>query len=197
MVFRPAGYCRTHQNSVYCPFKVRELAVSCSFVYHSKIIWALILNFLSPFLKLKRKSSGMSEDRPWSLLMLVVISLQSSCYTASCFWPDLNMTVASTLFPLREGFSKWNMPLKPSRSVLSSKEGGKWIWFLMRSLVLSFQLGSTAIGIQTSEGIVLAVEKRVTSPLIEPASIEKIFEVDSHIGILGLFELGLSLMPPV
>ena len=45
-----------------------------------------------------------------------------------------------------------------------------------------FQLGSTAIGIQTSEGVVLAVEKRVTSPLIEPSSIEKIMEVDNHIG---------------
>ena len=44
------------------------------------------------------------------------------------------------------------------------------------------QLGSTAIGIQTSEGVVLAVEKRVTSPLIEPASIEKVMEVDTHIG---------------
>ena len=45
-----------------------------------------------------------------------------------------------------------------------------------------FQLGSTAIGIQTAEGVVLAVEKRVTSPLIEPSSIEKIMEVDKHIG---------------
>lgn len=45
-----------------------------------------------------------------------------------------------------------------------------------------FQLGSTAIGIQTNEGVVLAVEKRVTSPLIEPTSIEKILEVDEHIG---------------
>ena len=44
------------------------------------------------------------------------------------------------------------------------------------------QLGSTAIGIQTNEGVVLAVEKRVTSPLIEPSSIEKIMEVDTHIG---------------
>ena len=44
------------------------------------------------------------------------------------------------------------------------------------------QLGSTAIGIQTNEGVVLAVEKRVTSPLIEPTSIEKIMEVDKHIG---------------
>ena len=47
-----------------------------------------------------------------------------------------------------------------------------------------FQLGSTAIGIQTSEGVVLAVEKRVTSPLILPSSIKKIMEVDSHIGKL-------------
>jgi 20S proteasome alpha/beta subunit len=28
----------------------------------------------------------------------------------------------------------------------------------------------------------MAVEKRVTSPLIEASSIEKIFEIDDHIG---------------
>jgi len=49
-------------------------------------------------------------------------------------------------------------------------------------LCLSFQLGSTAIGIQTSEGVCLAVEKRITSPLMEPSSIEKIVEIDTHIG---------------
>ncbi|XP_045080010.1 proteasome subunit alpha type-5-like [Coregonus clupeaformis] len=43
-------------------------------------------------------------------------------------------------------------------------------------------LGSTAIGIQTSEGVCLAVEKRITSPLMEPSSIEKIVEIDTHIG---------------
>ncbi len=43
------------------------------------------------------------------------------------------------------------------------------------------QLGSTAIGIRTAEGVVLAVEKRITSPLLEPSSIEKIMEVDSHL----------------
>ena len=37
------------------------------------------------------------------------------------------------------------------------------------------------MGIQTSEGVVLAVEKRITSPLLEPSSIEKILEVDHHI----------------
>lgn len=43
------------------------------------------------------------------------------------------------------------------------------------------QLGSSAIGIKTSEGVVLAVERRLQSTLIVPESIEKIFEIDSHI----------------
>jgi len=42
--------------------------------------------------------------------------------------------------------------------------------------------GSTAIGIATSEGCVLACEKRLTSSLMEPSSIEKILEVDDHLG---------------
>mmetsp|Transcript_10476 Transcript_10476/g.17128 ORF Transcript_10476/g.17128 Transcript_10476/m.17128 type:complete len:242 (-) Transcript_10476:256-981(-) len=46
----------------------------------------------------------------------------------------------------------------------------------------AIKLGSTAVGIQTSEGVVLAVEKRLTSPLLEPSSVEKIMEIDSHIG---------------
>jgi len=44
------------------------------------------------------------------------------------------------------------------------------------------QLGSCAVGIRTPEGVVLAVEKRLTSPLLEASSVEKIFEVDSHVG---------------
>ncbi|KAK7826302.1 LOW QUALITY PROTEIN: hypothetical protein U0070_021316 [Myodes glareolus] len=43
-------------------------------------------------------------------------------------------------------------------------------------------LGSTAIGIQTSEGVCLAVEKRITSLLMESSSIEKIVEIDAHVG---------------
>lgn len=50
-----------------------------------------------------------------------------------------------------------------------------------RTAVAAAQLGSTAIGIQTSAGVVLAVEKRITSPLLDPSSIEKIVEVDGHI----------------
>ncbi|GFS20745.1 proteasome subunit alpha type [Elysia marginata] len=53
--------------------------------------------------------------------------------------------------------------------------------FQVEYAIEAIKLGSTAIGIQTSEGVVLAVEKRVTSPLIEAGSIEKIMEVDKHI----------------
>ncbi len=73
---------------------------------------------------------------------------------------------------------------------------------------MNSQLGSTAIGICTKEGVVLAVEKRITSPLLvsftpsllrfplphhisvpyaymtlifqEPSSIEKVMEIDEH-----------------
>ena len=51
-------------------------------------------------------------------------------------------------------------------------------------------MGSTAVGIQTLQGVVLAVEKRLTSPLLEPSSVEKILEIDFHIaaavsGLIG------------
>jgi len=54
--------------------------------------------------------------------------------------------------------------------------------FQVEYAIEAIKLGSTAIGIQTSEGVVLAVEKRITSPLMEPTTIEKIVEVDKHIG---------------
>ena len=38
------------------------------------------------------------------------------------------------------------------------------------------------MGIQTSEGVALAAEKRVTSPLLVSSSIEKIMEIDKHLG---------------
>ena len=43
--------------------------------------------------------------------------------------------------------------------------------------------GTTAVGIKCSEGVVLIVDKRVTSRLLEPVSIEKIFKIDTHIGV--------------
>ncbi|KAJ0981053.1 hypothetical protein J5N97_009308 [Dioscorea zingiberensis] len=67
--------------------------------------------------------------------------------------------------------------------------------FQVEYAIEAIKLGSTAIGVKTKEGVVLAVEKRVTSPLlvisdflyldssyIEPSSVEKIIEIDEHIG---------------
>ena len=54
--------------------------------------------------------------------------------------------------------------------------------FQVEYAIEAIKLGTTAVGIQTSEGVVLAVEKRLASKLIEPSSIEKIWEIDSHIG---------------
>jgi len=41
--------------------------------------------------------------------------------------------------------------------------------------------GATAVGVKWKDGVVLAVEKRITSRLIEPRSYEKIFQIDDHI----------------
>ncbi|OQR88324.1 proteasome subunit alpha type-5 [Achlya hypogyna] len=54
--------------------------------------------------------------------------------------------------------------------------------FQVEYAIEAIKMGTTAVGIRTTEGVVLAVEKRITSPLLEPSSIEKIMEVDSHIG---------------
>jgi len=54
--------------------------------------------------------------------------------------------------------------------------------FQVEYAIEAIKLGSTAVGIQTKEGVVLAVEKRLSSKLLEGDSVEKIMEVDSHIG---------------
>lgn len=42
--------------------------------------------------------------------------------------------------------------------------------------------GTTSIGIKYPDGVVLAVDKRTSSSLVEPTSIEKLFKIDEHIG---------------
>lgn len=54
--------------------------------------------------------------------------------------------------------------------------------FQVEYAIEAIKLGSTAVGVQTKEGCVLAVEKRLSSPLLDPTSVEKIAEIDSHIG---------------
>lgn len=55
--------------------------------------------------------------------------------------------------------------------------------FQVEYAIEAIKLGSTAIGIKTDEGVVLAVEKRITSSLMEPTTIEKIVKVDKHLAI--------------
>ncbi len=43
--------------------------------------------------------------------------------------------------------------------------------------------GTASIGIRTAGGVVIAVDKRIRSPLMERDSVEKIHKVDDHIGI--------------
>jgi len=43
--------------------------------------------------------------------------------------------------------------------------------------------GSTALGIACKDGIVFVADKRVTSKLLVPEAIEKMFRVDDHIGV--------------
>ncbi|MDY6964454.1 MAG: archaeal proteasome endopeptidase complex subunit alpha [Halobacteriota archaeon] len=43
--------------------------------------------------------------------------------------------------------------------------------------------GTTAIGIKCKDGVVLSVDKRVASRLLEASSVEKIFQIDDHIGV--------------
>ncbi|KAI9118714.1 hypothetical protein K1719_010159 [Acacia pycnantha] len=52
--------------------------------------------------------------------------------------------------------------------------------FQVEYAIEAIKLGSTAIGLKTKEGVVLAVEKHITSPLLEPSSVEKIMEIDQH-----------------
>jgi len=46
----------------------------------------------------------------------------------------------------------------------------------------AIKLGSTAIGIQTQDGVLLAVEKRIESKLMIASSMSKVFEIDKHVG---------------
>lgn len=54
--------------------------------------------------------------------------------------------------------------------------------FQVEYAIEAIKLGSTAVGIQVKDGVVIAVEKRLTSTLLVPSSVEKIMEMDDHIG---------------
>lgn len=68
--------------------------------------------------------------------------------------------------------------------------------FQVEYAIEAIKLGSTAIGIKTNEGVVLAVEKRINSVLLEPRSVQKIWKIDNHIGcaVSGLVADSRTLM---
>ncbi|CAA3018380.1 uncharacterized protein LOC111398920 [Olea europaea subsp. europaea] len=82
--------------------------------------------------------------------------LTSSVFAWFCIrWIEYDCMIEElTLSLLKADCFKLNMPLKPS--------------------------SSTAITIKNKEGVVLAVEKHITSPLLEPSNMEKIMEIDEH-----------------
>jgi len=55
--------------------------------------------------------------------------------------------------------------------------------FQVEYAIEAVKRGTAAIGIKTSEGVVLVVEKRSHTQLIEQNSVKKIFAVDRHIGV--------------
>ena len=74
------------------------------------------------------------------------------------------------------------LPGRPRTTHFPQDHPPKPAFFQVEYAIEAIKLGSTAIGIQTSEGVVLAVEKRITSTLMEPTTIEKIVEVDKFVG---------------
>jgi len=49
--------------------------------------------------------------------------------------------------------------------------------FQVEYAIEAIKLGSSAIGIRTPEGVVMAFEKHITSVLMEPATVEKLVEI--------------------
>ena len=56
--------------------------------------------------------------------------------------------------------------------------------------------GATSVGVTTPEGVVFVAHKNITAPLAVPSSMQKIFRVDSYIGVTysGIVADGLHLI---
>ena len=89
---------------------------------------------------------------------------------SSSHWKSKTLETSPIMFLTRSEYD---------RSVNTFSPEGRL--FQVEYAIEAIKLGSTAIGIQTEEGVVLAVEKRITSSLMEPSSIEKVVEIDNHL----------------
>lgn len=64
--------------------------------------------------------------------------------------------------------------------------------FQVEYAIEAIKLGTTALGIATNEGIVLAVEKRISSTLIVGKSMQKLVRLDEHIGANYILDITLN-----
>ncbi|CAD8113084.1 unnamed protein product [Paramecium primaurelia] len=53
--------------------------------------------------------------------------------------------------------------------------------FQVEYALQAIKLGASALAIKVNEGVVLAGERKLNSTLLEPKSIEKIYEIDTHV----------------
>ena len=66
----------------------------------------------------------------------------------------------------------------------------------MEYAVKAVENGGTAIGIRCKDGVVLAVEKIITSKLLKPGANKRIATVDRHVGIVRP-SIALSVLNPL
>lgn len=71
-------------------------------------------------------------------------------------------------------------PTAYDRSIMFSPDGRLFQVEYARTAV---SRGTTALGVVYDEGVLLAVDKRMSTSLVDAESIEKIFQIDDHIGI--------------
>ena len=55
----------------------------------------------------------------------------------------------------------------------------------MEYAVKAVENGGTCVGIRCKDGVVLAVEKIVTSKLLKPGANKRIATIDRHMGVVG------------
>ncbi len=77
--------------------------------------------------------------------------------------------------------TQWNSKEHYDRGVNTFSPEGRI--YQIEYAIEAIKFGSTAIGIHTKEGVILAVEKKLPSSLMEPAKSEKLVEIDSHCGV--------------
>jgi hypothetical protein len=67
--------------------------------------------------------------------------------------------------------------------------------FQVEYAVKAVENGGTSVGIRCKDGVVLAIEKVVTSKLLKPGSNKRIATVDRHLGVVRLFSSSPPLVP--